>query len=303
MKTFPDLNLLVVLDALISEGSVTKAATRLNISTPAASRALSRLRIELSDEIMVRSGRGLTPTAKAIALHERVHRLIEELSDVAFVEQPVDLSLVHRDFRVATNDSLICYMVGPILELTRTLAPNVRVSFIAESMETVSLRDSPIDLELGILHNTEPEVHRETVFTDRFIGVARAGHPIFDKEITLDRYLAATHLSHSRAGNLHGKIDEQLAKIGRTRTTISSTPTVGSSFITLLNTDLISTCLERLNRKATEQLGLNYFELPEEIIPRSLTGQISIAWHPKHDSDPVHTWFRACILQALQEIP
>lgn len=302
MKTAPDLNLLVVLDALVSEGSVTKAAQRLNLSIPAASRALGRLRLEFNDEILVRSGRGLTPTAKAIAMHKRVHSLIKEATDLVLIDRPVELSSVQRDFCVAANDAAICYITGPILQMIQKVAPNVRCTFVSEGMRNVSLRDARIDLQLGILHDTEPEVHVEIVLNDRFVGVARAGHPLTKGKVSLDRYLETTHLLHSRHGGLYGTLDERLAKIGRVRHSVSSTPTVASSLFTLLNTDLVSTCLERLSRSVALALGLEYFELPSEITSDGFPAEIGLAWHPKHDADPVHTWFRSCIQQVIGDL-
>ncbi len=163
-------------------------------------------------------------------------------------------------------------------------------------------RDPTIDLELGLLHEVEPEVHVELLLQDRFVGVARAGHPLTEGKVTLDRYLEHTHLLHSRYGSLYGTIDKALAELGRVRRAVSSTPTVASSLFTLLNSGLISTCLERLSRPAAEALGLGHFELPGEIAPEVSPAAISLAWHPRYDGDPVHAWFLDCIRQVMSEM-
>ena len=302
MQSEPDLNLLVLLDAILAEGSVTGAARRLNLSVPAASRGLTRARRMLGDPIMVRAGRGLVPTPRALALQGRVHEIVTGARLVVNDTVELDLSRLQRDFLVISNELL--FPVGPLIARVHQQAPRATCSFIPITDPTASLRESPVDLFIGVTREFdpvaqfEPEVMAETIREDRLIGICRSDHPLLKAGMTKEKYLAAEHLVNSRRGRLLGPIDHELATLGLGRRVVASAATLWSTLVLLLESDLLGGVSVRAG-KALERFGLSTFEIPFEF---SLAVEVRQAWHPRHNADPAHIWFRE-LVRALAAAP
>lgn len=292
-----DLNLLTILDALLEERSVTEAAAKLKRSVPATSRSLGRIRRLFDDPILVRSGQYLIPTPRALELQERVHELVQEALLIARPVTSTDITSITRTFTIAASDAIMCSLAGPLLALLETEAPGLKVFFVMEGPIDVSLRGALVDMEVGIIRNPEPETRIDPLFKDRLVGVARQDHPLLKEPVTLDAYIGAAHLLHSRRGDRWTRVDDQLAELGRTRTIAASAPTVASTLLLLTQTDMVSTCLERLTLPLASALGLSYFELP---IGRPDT-QISLAWHPRFERDLIHGWMRKRIAEIFNK--
>ena len=289
----PDLNLLFTLDAVLSEGSVVGAAKRLRLSPSAMSRSLARLRKTTGDPLLVRAGRGLVPTPRAIELRERVARIVQAAQEVLLPAEVPDLSAVKRVFTLRTSQGFVENFGTQLIDAVAREAPGVILRFIEkETKESNALRDGTVDLETGVIgRSAGPEIRAQRLFTDRFVGVVRSGHPLSKGKVNLKRFTVARHIGISRRGSVRGPVDEALEEIGVER----KVAVVVSGFATAIalarNTDLVAVVPER----QTENLrtGMRSFELPVDI--NEIT--VSLLWHPRMDADPVHRWLRGVLLE------
>lgn len=290
-----DLGLLVALDALLTEGSVARAAARMNLSAPAMSRTLARIREETGDPILVRAGRGLVPTPRAEAMRERVRTLVMEAQALLGPER-IDLAGLQRRFTIRTG--LPGSLAAPLLAALRAEAPRVTVRFVAEGDESVdALRDGTLDLQVGVIGATGPEVRIQTLYHDRFVGAVRRGHPLLDGPITADRFAGCDHISASRRGRERGPIDGELEKLGLTR----SVPLVVSNHLAALQaaaqSDLVAAVPDSIARPAVSAgLAVELFTLP--VAPPPVA--VAQAWHPRLDADPAHRFLRGAVLSVTR---
>jgi DNA-binding transcriptional LysR family regulator len=174
----PDFNLLVTLDVLLSEGSVTRAARRLRLSASAMSRALARLRETTGDPLLVRAGRGLVPTPRAFELRERVRQLVQDGEAVLRPADTVDLAHLVRTFTLRTSEGFVENFGPDLLARVGEQAPGVRLRFMQKpDKDSAPLREGTVDLETGVVvKTTAPELRAQALFRDRFVGVVRVGH-------------------------------------------------------------------------------------------------------------------------------
>ncbi|MEU2725370.1 LysR family transcriptional regulator [Streptomyces smyrnaeus] len=298
-----DLNLLVALDALLTEGSVTGAAQRLHLSTPAMSRTLTRIRRALDDPVLVRAGRHMVPTPRAVELAGEVREIVERAEAVftpgAGADGAFDPAALERTFTLLADDTLLTVIGMRLLERVRVQAPGVSLRLIPEGPgESTALREGSADLELGVVSDPAPETRVEQVFTDTNVGVVRRGHPLLEGEITPERFAAADHVTASRRGRLHGPIDELLAGRGLRRRVVASVPTLTSALMVVAQTDLVGRTGLRLGAAHVARLGLVSFEIPLELPDMP----IAQAWHPRYEKDPAHSWLRHCVREIAREL-
>lgn len=292
-----DLNLLAVLDALLEEGSVAGAAERLHVTAPAMSRSLGRLRRTTGDQILVRTGRTMTPTPYALAVREQVHALLHQVQEVLAPSGALDLATLERTFTLRWHDSLVA-MSGPaLLAAVRAQAPGVRVRFVAESsLDSPGLRRGEVDLEANADPPSAPDIRTESVVETRLVVVARQGHPLADAEpLTVERYAAAVHVTVSRRGNLGNALDDALARRGLTRRVVASAPTEAAALEFVRGSDLLTCVPEATTRTAVADLGLVALPLPLELP----SAPVHLSWHQRYDSDPAHAWLRELARTAL----
>src|SRR5471032_3645002 len=171
----PDLNLLVTLDVLLAEGSVARAARRLHLSPSAMSRALARLRETTGDPLLVRAGRGLVPTPRALELRERVSQLVQDAEAVLRPVEQLNPKLLVRTFTIRTSDGFVETFGPDLLARVSEEAPGVRLLFVQKpNKDSTPLRDGSVDMETGVVGKSmAPEVRAQALFRDRFIGVVR----------------------------------------------------------------------------------------------------------------------------------
>lgn len=287
----PDFNLLVTLDVLLAEGSVARAARRLRLSPSAMSRALSRLRETTGDPLLVRAGRGLVPTPRAVELRERVGPLVEGVEAVLRpAEKPVLERLV-RTFTLRTSEGFVENFGPGLLARVGKEAPGVRLRFVPKtSKDSAPLRDGTVDLETGVVEeSTGAELRAQALFRDRFVGVVRRRHPLTRGRITPARYASGRHISVSRRGLDEGLIDELLKRLGLAREVVTGVGGFSTALALARATDLIATVPER--HTGNLRSGLHTFTLP--FATPELT--VSMLWHPRLQADPAHQWLRACV--------
>ncbi|WP_428492618.1 LysR family transcriptional regulator [Rhodopila sp.] len=294
-----DLNLLFALDVLLAERSVTAAAKRLGLSPSATSRTLARLRSATGDPLLVQAGRLLAPTPYAEQLASRVHALAQEAQAVLTpVAGHIDPALLERTFTIRANEGFVALFAPALVVGIIEAAPGVRLRFAPKpNKDATPLRDGAIDLEIGTTAPSAPEVRRQLVFRDRFVGAVRLHHPLLAETMTPQLYAACGHVVASRRGIWKGPVDDALAELGLRREVVAIVP----SFLDALNiarrSDLIAlvprSCIRGEDMVAQ---GLQAFDLP---VPTPELA-ISAMWHPRLDADPGHRWLRQKLVAICQ---
>jgi DNA-binding transcriptional LysR family regulator len=293
----PDFNLLITLDVLLAEGSVARAAKRLRLSPSAMSRALARLRETTGDPLLVRAGRGLVATPRALELRERVSQLVLDAEAVLRPAEQPDLKQLSRTFTLRTSEGFVENFGADLIARVAEQAPGVRLRFMHKpDKDSASLRDGTVDLETGVVGKaTGPELRTQGLFRDRFIGVVRRGHPLSEGEITPARYAAGNHISVSRRGLDKGPIDEALERQELERHIATIVAGFSTALALARATDLIASVPER--HTASLRTGLHSFALPLSLP----TFTVAMLWHPRLDADPVHRWLRGCLREVCAE--
>ena len=294
----PDLNLLVTLDVLLAEGSVARAARRLRLSPSAMSRALARLRETTGDPLLVRAGRGLVPTPRAIELRERVSQLVQDGKEVLRPTETLNLKQLVRTFTLRTSDGFVENFGPDLIARVAKDAPGVRLCFVQKpDKDSTPLRDGIVDLETGVVGNTAaPELRVQALFRDRFIGVVRKGHPMSRSKITPSSYAAGRHIYVSRQGRDKGPIDEALSSLGLERKIVTIVGGFPAALALARASDLIASVPER--HTGNLRAGMHSFPIP--VPTPEIT--ISLLWHPRLHADPAHRWLRSLVLDTCNEI-
>jgi DNA-binding transcriptional LysR family regulator len=292
----PDLNLLVTLDVLLSEGSVARAARRLRLSSSAMSRALARLRETIGDPLLVRAGRGLVPTPRALELRERVGQLVQEAQAVLRPSETLNLKQLARAFTLRTSDGFVENFGPDLIARVGEEAPGVRLRFVPKTnKDSVSLRDGTTDLETGVVgETTGPEIRAQALFRDRFIGAVRIGHPLSRGEITPSRYASGRHVLVSRRGLDKGPLVEALEPLGLESEIVTIVGGFSVALALARASDLIATVPERHTENL--RVGMHSFRLP--VAAPEVT--VAMLWHPRLDADPAHRWLRGCVREVCR---
>jgi DNA-binding transcriptional LysR family regulator len=295
----PDLNLLVTLNVLLEEGSVARAAQRLRLSPSAMSRALARLRETTGDPLLVRAGRGLVPTPRALELRERVGALVVEAEAMLRPEQALDLAQLKRTFTLRTSDGFVENFGPALIARIRQEAPSVRLNFLQKlNQDSTLLRDGTVDLETGVIgESTSPEVRTRMLFRDRLIGVVRQGHPMSQGKISAARYAAAGHILVSRRGRRQGVMDDALALLGLQREIVTIVGGFSAALALARASDLVASVPQR--HVGNLCADLHCFALPFDT--PSIT--VSMLWHPRMEADPTHRWLRGCLWEICSQTP
>jgi len=294
----PDFNLLVTLDAVLAEGSVARAARRLRLSPSAMSRALARLRETTGDPLLVRAGRGLVPTPRAIELRERVSALVQDVEAVLRPAAKIHLDQLVRTFTLRTREGFVENFGPDLIARIGKEAPGVRLRFVLKpDKESAPLRDGSVDLETGVIGKmTSPEVRTHALFRDRFIGVVRMGHALSRGRITPARYAKGKHVSVSRQGLGQGPIDEALSALTLQREIVTIVGSFSAALALARASDLIASVPER--HTGNLRASMHSFSLP--VPTPEIT--VSLLWHPRLDADPAHRWLRGLVLDTCASI-
>jgi DNA-binding transcriptional LysR family regulator len=295
--TTPDLNLLITLNALLEEGSVARAAKRLHLSPSAMSRALARLRETTGDPLLIRAGRGLVPTPRALAIRASVAQLAQDTRAVLSPVETLDLKALVHTFTLRTSDGFVENFGAALIARAAGEAPGVRLRFMQKTdKDSAGLRDGSVDLETGVVGNsTSPEVRTRVLFADRFIGVVRQGHTLQDGVMTPARYAAGRHILVSRRGLLRGPVDDALQALGLQREIATFVGGFATALALVRGSDLIAAVPER--HTGNLRAGLHSFPLPFETPPIT----VAMLWHPRMDAELAHRWLRGLVLETCAQ--
>lgn len=287
----PDLNLLVALDVLLAEGSVARAAQRLGLSPSAMSRTLARLREATGDPLLVRSGRGLVPTPRAVELREHTGPLVEGATAVLRPASKPRLDQLVRSFTLRCSDGFVENFGPALVARVGSEAPGVQLRFIQKaSRDNAPVREGAVDLETGIVGKaTAPEFRMRSLFRDQFVGVVRDGHTLARGTMTAARYAGGAHVVLSRGGSDRGPVDEALAAMSLERRVATVVTGFSAALAFARATDLVATVPEKHTRNLRSGLHAFSLPLPTPELP------VAMLWHPRLDADPAHQWLRECV--------
>lgn len=291
-----DLGLLVPLDALLQEGSVTGAARRVGLSTPAMSHTLAKLREQLKDPLLVRAGRAMVLTPRAEALKARVHTLVSEARQALTPEVTFDPRTLSRSFVVHATDYVLTVLGPAIDRILRAEAPRLTIRFVPNASDDAArLQHGGSDLAVGIYAELPQEMRSQRLLTDRFVCVVREGHPV--KKLTLGEYVRLEHVQVAPRGAPGGYVDDELAARGHTRHVTRAVPYFLSALLLCARTDCVLTISERVARAMGPAMGLRVLEPPLPLRPYAL----GLVWHPRYDGDAAHRFLREVLIRAARE--
>lgn len=286
-----DLNLLIALDALLEDRSVTAAAKRMGLSVSAMSRTLTRLRSATGDPLLVPAGRALVPTPYAEQLASRVHAVaLEARSVLSTAPREVEPASLDRTFTIRANEGFVALFAPAIVGAVLSAAPDVRLRFAPKPVKGAApLRDGAIDFEIGTAGALAPELRTQLLFRDHFVGAAREDHPLFCAPITVERYAACGHVVASRRGAWTGPVDAALRELGTERRVVVVVPGFLDALAVARGSDLIALVpLSCFRDTGGRVAGLRQFDLPVQTPELA----ISAMWHPRLEADPAHRWLR-----------
>lgn len=293
-----DLSVLATLDALLQEGSVTGAAKRVGLSTPAMSHALARIREQLGDPILVRSGRGMLLTPRGEALKPRVHSVVTEARLTLEPVRPFVARELSRIFVVHVTDYVLSVLGLVVDRILREDAPSVCVRFVPNTPDDPGLlREGGSDLAVGIYGDLPQEMRAQRLLTDRFVCVVRKGHPSVGKRLSLSQFVQLSHIQVAPRGRPGGYLDDVLREKGLKRTVARAVPYFVTALQLAAETDYVLTISERIATRFASTFGLRLLEVPVKLRPYAL----SLVWHPRVDADAGHRFVREVFLRAARE--
>lgn len=295
MKAF-DLNLLRVLDAVLSAGSVTAAAERLHLSVPATSHALARLRELVGDPLLVRAGRRLVPTPRALALREPVAGWMVQAQTLVRAPESTDLAEVQRRFVIRAPDGIPIAFGGALAMALRQAMPEARLSFLTETDDDGSaLRDGRVDLDIGSFQPRDPEIEVKELIRQRQVALVRAGHELLGRTLTARRYAVHDHVAVQLRPRAPSPVDDALAALGLARRIVLTVAHANVAPLVAARSALVATLSERMAEAMAPSLGLHVLPLGFAVEPETMV----MAWHPRHSADAAHTWLRQQLLKLM----
>lgn len=285
-----DLNLLVVLDTLLAEQSVSKTAKRLGLSQPATSAALGRLRVALSDPILVREGARMMPTPRAQALAKPLREILSSLEKTLIAPSRFDPKTAQRTFKVATNDYCSFAIVPLLLARICAIAPKISLEIWPLGAHPKdSLKAREVDLVMADSWTLRHCKCSQQLFTETFTCLARLEHPRIQHQLTLDRYLAEDHALVSARGVVTGSVDAVLAKRNLKRSVRMTLPHILAVPGAIASTDLVVTIADRVANRFAKDYGLQTF-----VPPIPLSGfSVAVACQAQMENDPAVEWLRS----------
>jgi DNA-binding transcriptional LysR family regulator len=285
-----DLNLLPLLEALLAERHLTRAARRVGLSQPAASRALGRLRVLLGDRLLVRSGPSFVLTARAEALREPVRRALTMVETAIAPPRIFNPAEVNRVLRIHAGDYMALIVLTPLMAALARSAPGIQVEVLPGSADALErLRGGQVDCCFTVGSDRVPSgVEVDFLGDDGFVCMVGRKHPFARRTPNLERFLSARHALVAPRGERGGYVDDVLSRMGQRRSVSLLLPHFLVMPYMIAASDLVVTMAERVARVYAGHLPLAFFEPPLSV-PRFVIGSY---WHERASDDPVLVWVR-----------
>ncbi len=294
-----DLNLLVVFQEVFQERQISTVARRLNLSQPAVSNALARLRRTFDDALFVRTAQGMQPTPLAEQLADSVSAALRHVTQALNRQETFAAATSQRHFTLAMTDVGEVYFMPGLIALCQQQAPGVHISTVRASTIDLKteLESGRVDFAIGAFDQVSEALYQRRLFRQNYVSMMREGHPLADKKITLKQFLAARHLIVSSQESPYDRINQILEKAGIGTNAHFRVPHFTAVPYIVSNSDLLVTVPHKLAASAAQPFGLQY-QRPPLRLP-SL--QTNIFWHRRFNQDAGNQWLRALIAAHFTE--
>ena len=293
-----DLNLFVVFEAIYCEGNISKAASALNLSQPAVSHSLAKLRAQFDDKLFIRQGNQMQPTALAKNVIGDVREALHQLQTSVYQAQKFEPSTSRKYCTVSLHGSLEASYLPLFVEQLLTESPNMNFTSkrIRRGELENKLASGDIDVAIDILLPVSSNVVHQRLTQDNLVVVARRNHPIFTGKLDLQRYLSQTHVVASTRTSGPSLEDYELGRLGIQRKVALRCQHLLSACRVIANNDMLLTIPEKSAKMYRELLPIGIAPLPIELPPLD----VHIYWHSNVDQDPANIWLRNKVIAAQQ---
>ncbi len=295
-----DLNLLVIFDMIFQEQHLTRAGTRLNMSQPAMSQALKKLRDTFEDPLFVRSGKELLPTERARQIASRVKQVISMAEKTFQDSGEFEPATARRTFRLTMSDYTEMVMMPLLFKRIQNVAPNIKIesSHLSSKDYHSGLEKGDFDIVLSCALYFKANAFRQYLFDDREVVIVRADSPILKEELTLERYISLNHAQFQWMEGIN-EIDDQLKSINLERKVVLEVQHEMVLPLVLRDNDLLVNMPFRMAELFKELLPLEILELPLKPIEYSFNQH----WHERNHHDPAHSWLRQEVFKVAGSLP
>lgn len=295
-----DLNLLVVVDAVLETCSATRAAARLHVTQSAVSNALRRARELFGDPLVVRSGHGFVRTPTGEALAPRLRAVLGEVGDLLEQRTAFDASTCGRRFTVACTDAISIVVIPRLLPLFEAALPraSLRVVSLDHLAATGGLERADVDVLIGAPPLTPAGCEEQLLFEDEYMAVVRADHPQVGRRLSLDRYAGLAHAELALFGEPEDRVGRALAAVGRARRIVVCVPHIAALPALVLASDCVATLTRTMARSFAAIARVRMLSLPIEL-PALSVRQI---WHHRTHGDPGAVLLRQLVTRATARL-
>lgn len=293
-----DLKLFAIFDAVMREANVSAAARRLNMSQPAVSSALARLRHLMGDPLFVRCGNGVRPTGRAIELSGPIRRVLREV-EAAFAPPNFDPATARRTFKLAMSDHSAVAILPEFIERVARLAPGIDIRVQPKFNATVFrlLSSNEIDLAIGVIPETPARFEKVVLSTDRYLCLMRRDHPLTRVPLTLEALVSARHLVVRPVGEATSILDRMLEARNMPRRTVVTVNQLMVAPAVVARSDLVVVILGSTVQKLREVEQLDLVAIPLPLPPVDMV----MVWSPEHANDQASNWLRELLVTICQK--
>ena len=295
-----DLNLLLVFDALFTQRSVTKAASQLNLSQPALSHALNRLRHTFNDELFLRSPKGMSPTDKAFSLKSGIDKILNTIKEELLDEKVFDPKTSTKQFHICSTDNEQLTYLKNLFHRLKEVAPNIRIKFSSPSVGTFfeDMESAKVDLSFGV--NTPKLSHfsYEKIYSESFVCLLKNNIKTPIKRLTLKKYLELDHILVAPLGGDTGPVDDCLDKMKLTRNVSVVVRNFSLVPFYLLDRELIFTAPKRLAQEFVKQFDVKLYNTPLKLPDFD----VEMIWHKRTQDSEAHIWLRQMVKESLSSV-
>ncbi len=296
-----DLNLLVAFEALLEQHSVTKAAEQLQIGQPAMSAALSRLRVLFEDKLFVRLGQQMQPTLKAQSIAPGILAALQHIRQTVTANHSFVPSSSDRTFAIGSSDYTSFVLMPSLLKYSHQASPFINFRMIGFEKDSVGdlLEQGAIDVALGVFPVPPRQTQWEPIFEERFVGIARQGHPALKQgTMCLETFAQLSHALATLRRDTTGAIDKALNEQNQKRRIAFTTPHMMVLPFAIASSDLVAAVPRRIALRLATVCNLTIFELPV----KTNRWTVSMLWSTLSDQDEANCWLRSAIKMISQNV-
>jgi len=289
-----DLNLLVALNALLEECHVSRAANRINLSQPAMSRALARLRIMFKDPLLIKGSTGMMLTVRAQDLYQPLQSILRDITHI--VAPPTfDPKTMHGEIVIAARDYELATILPKVITKVTTLAPHLKLSVLQLFGDNLSLLEHQADFALAGTESKSATLHRTTLFEEKFSCIQSRKNSTIHQKMNLKKYLQMKHCLVTISSFGLSIVDQILAQKKLKRNVVIRVPHFLAVSHIVAHSDLVATLPHRLCELISQQENIVLLDPPLKIP----TFPIYLYWHVRNQENPMHKWFRELIKNSI----